>query len=82
MSQDASRTEAVQAGLFHEQTEGDTHHKHVSADEIAPDHLAQQANSDVVVGEQISGRGLLLVAAVALVVLIVVVAVAVAISNT
>jgi hypothetical protein len=80
--QDASRTEAVQAGVFHEQTEGSAHHKHVTADELAPDHLAQQANSDVEVGEPPSRLALLVVAVVAVAVLLAAVAVAVAVGGS
>jgi hypothetical protein len=85
VSQDPSRTEAVQAGVFHEQTEslrGAVHHKHVTADEIAPDHLAQQANADVEVGEPPSRPALLLVSLVALAVVVAVIAVGVAISSS
>ncbi|MDX6230144.1 MAG: hypothetical protein QOI76_3534 [Frankiales bacterium] len=85
MSQDPSRTEAVQAGVFHEQSEslsGAAHHKHVTADEIAPDHLAQQANADVEVGEPPGRLALLLVAVVAVAVLLAAVAVAVAVSSS
>jgi hypothetical protein len=84
VSEDASRTEAVQAGLFHEQTEtAETgqHHKHVTAEELAPDHLAQQANSDIEVGQPPTRQALLLAAGVAIVVLAVVVAVAVALHS-
>jgi predicted lysophospholipase L1 biosynthesis ABC-type transport system permease subunit len=83
--EDASRTEAVQAGVFHEQSEslrGTAHHKHVTADEIAPDHLAQQANADVEVGEPPSRLALLLVAVVAVAVLLAAVAVAVAVGGS
>ncbi len=85
MSQDPSRTEAVQAGVFHEQTEsldGAEHHKHVTADEIAPDHLAQQANQGVEVGEPPNRLALLIVAVVAVAVALAAIAVAVAISST
>ena len=85
MSQDASRTEAVQAGVFHQQTElleGETHHKHVTADEIAPDHLAQQANSGVEVGEPPGRLALLLAAVVAVAVLLAIIAVAVAVGGS
>jgi hypothetical protein len=80
VSQDASRTEAVQAGVFHEQAEGAGHHKHVTADEIAPDHLAQQANSDVEVGEPPLRLALVVAAVVGVAVLLAVIAVAVAVS--
>ena len=80
MSQDASRTEAVQAGVFHEQSEGASHRKHVTADEIRPDHLAQQANSDVEVGEPPSRLALVVSAVVGVAVLLAVIAVAVAVS--
>jgi hypothetical protein len=82
VTEDASRTEAAEAGYLHERAEAadhDQHHKHVTADEIAPDHLAQQANDDVEVGEPPTGLVLLLVAVVAVAVLLAVVAVAVAI---
>jgi hypothetical protein len=82
MTQDASRTEAVQAGVFHEQSEGSAHHKHVTADEVAPDHLAQQANQGVYVGESPNRLALLIVAVVAVAVALAAVAVAVAVSST
>jgi hypothetical protein len=85
MTQDPSRTEAVQAGVFHEQTEsaqGAAHHKHVTADEIAPDHLAQQANADVEVAEPPTRLVLLLVAVVAVAVLLAAIAVGVVISSS
>jgi hypothetical protein len=85
VSQDASRTEAAQAGLFHEQSETaetGSHHKHVTADELAPDHLAQQANADVEVGEPPLRLALVVAAVVAVAVLLAIVAVAVAISGS
>jgi hypothetical protein len=79
VSEDASRTEAASAGVFHEQAEpARLHHHHVSADEIAPDHLAQQANAEVEVDEPASRLVLLLVAVVAVAVLLAVIAVGVA----
>jgi hypothetical protein len=84
VSQDASRTEAAQAGLFHEQAETESsghHHKHVTADEVAPDHLAQQANADVDV-EPVSRLALVVAAVVAVAVLLAVIAVAVAINGS
>jgi hypothetical protein len=80
VTEDASRTEAAEAGFLHQRSEGAQHHKHVTADEIAPDHLAQQANDDVEVGEPPSRLALLLVAVVAVAVLLAAVAVGVAIS--
>ena len=82
MSEDASRTEAAEAGFLHERSESAAGHKHVTADEIAPDHLAQQANDDVEVGEPPTRLALLLVAVVAVAVLLAAVAVAVAISGS
>ncbi|BEP16030.1 hypothetical protein acdb102_43410 [Acidothermaceae bacterium B102] len=83
MSQDPSRTEAVQAGVFHEQTEtAETggHHKHVTADELAPDHLAQQANADVEVGEPPLRLALVVSAVVAVAVLLAIIAIGVGVS--
>jgi hypothetical protein len=82
VSQDPSRTEAVQAGLFHEQTEGSAHHKHVTADEIAPDHLAQQANADIEVGDPPQRLALLVCAVVGVAVLLAIIAVAVAVAGS
>jgi hypothetical protein len=81
LSQDPSRTEAVQAGVFHEQTEGAAHHKHVTADEIAPDHLAQQANADVEVGEPPLRLAWAVAAVVAVAVLLAIIAVAIGVSQ-
>ena len=78
MSQDASRTEAVEAGVLHEQSERAPHHKHVTADEISPDHLAQQANADVVVGDPPSAAAIMTAVVVAVLTLVAVLAVALA----
>jgi hypothetical protein len=85
VTEDASRTEAAEAGFLHERSElaeSGRHHKHVTADELAPDHLAQQANDDVEVGEPPTRLVLLLVAVVAVAVLLAVVAVGVAVSGS
>jgi hypothetical protein len=85
VTEDASRTEAAEAGYLHEQAESaqpGQRHKHVTADEIAPDHLAQQANDDVEVGEPPSRLALLLAAVVAVAVLLAAVAVGVAVSGS
>ena len=79
MTEDASRTEAAEAGYLHERSEPGARHKHVTADEIAPDHLAQQANDDVEVGEPPTRLALLLVAVVAVAVLLAAIAVGIAI---
>ena len=83
MTEDASRTEAAEAGYLHERSEqADSRHRHVTADEIAPDHLAQQANDDVEVGEPPTRLALLLVAVVAVAVLLAAIAVGVAVSGS
>ena len=84
MSEDASRTEAAQAGLFHEQAETAAtgqHHQHVTADEVAPDHLAQQANADVET-EPVARLALVVAAVVAVAVILALVAVAVAVHGS
>lgn len=84
MTEDASRTEAAQAGLFHEQAETEAtghHHKHVPADELAPDHLAQQANDDVET-EPAARLALVVSAVVAVAVILALIAVAVAVQGS
>jgi hypothetical protein len=84
VSQDPSRAEAAQAGLFHELAETDEsghYHKHVTATDLAPDHLAQQANTDVAV-EPVARLALVVAAVVAVAVALAVVAVAVAVNGS
>ena len=82
---DPSRVEAGQAGAFTERAEaaaGVPPGHHVSAEELAPDALAQQANAAAVQPEPPTRLALVLVATVAVAVALAVIAVAVAVSGT